>query len=241
MGGHLLGWRTICAVEFNAYARNILLARQRDGHLPKFPIWDDVRTFDGRPWKGHVDIISGGFPCQDISSAGRGDGIEGEKSGLWQEMARIINDVESHYVWIENSPMLLKRGFDVVLGDLSAMGYDATWGIVGAGHSGAPHERERIWILAHSNSAQRKGGSLSSGVHKKNSNACSTSWWKTEPSVDRMVDGLATRMDIHGTHARINVARVAASVPNQKHRLIATGNGQVPAAMVLAWNKLLSL
>ena len=78
LGGHLLGWRTVCAVEWEPYPASVLCARQNDGLLPTFPIWDDVQTFDGRPWRGIVDVISGGFPCQDISAAGKGVGIEGE-------------------------------------------------------------------------------------------------------------------------------------------------------------------
>ena len=97
LGGHLLGWRTVCAVEFAAYPRRVLLARQRDGMLPRFPIWDDVRTFDGKPWRGKVDVVSGGFPCTDISAAGKGAGIEGEHSGLWGEMARIIGEVRPRF------------------------------------------------------------------------------------------------------------------------------------------------
>jgi len=149
LGAHLLGWRTICAVEFAAYPRSVLLARQRDGMLPKFPVWNDVRTFDGKPWRGHVDVISGGFPCQDISVAGKGDGLDGERSGLWSEMARIIGDVQPRFAFVENSPMLTSRGLDRVLGDLSTLGYDAEWGVVGADDAGAPHRRERIWILAY--------------------------------------------------------------------------------------------
>lgn len=72
LGGHLLGWRTICAVEWEPYPASVLCARQNDGILPPFPIWDDIQTFDGRPWKGIVDVVSGGFPCQDISAAGGG-------------------------------------------------------------------------------------------------------------------------------------------------------------------------
>jgi DNA (cytosine-5)-methyltransferase 1 len=151
LGGHLLGWRCVCAVEFNAYARSVLLARQNDGTLPPFPVWDDVRTFDGRPWRGHVDVVSGGFPCQDISVAGKGDGLDGERSGLWSEMARIIGEVRPRFAFVENSPMLTSRGLGRVLGDLSALGFDAEWGVLGARDVGAPHQRDRIWIVAHAN------------------------------------------------------------------------------------------
>ena len=150
LGGKLLGWRTVCAVEFDEHARNVLVARQNDGSLEPFPIWDDVRTFDGIPWRGRIDVISGGFPCQDISSAGKGAGIDGERSGLWREMARIISEVRPRYVFIENSPMLRTRGLSTVLKDLAEAGYDARWGVFGACDVGAPHKRERMWILANS-------------------------------------------------------------------------------------------
>jgi DNA (cytosine-5)-methyltransferase 1 len=148
LGGKLLGWRTVCAVEIDPYAAGVLSARQNDGSLPPFPIWDDIATFDGRPWRGLVDVVSGGFPCQDISAAGRGAGITGARSGLWREMSRIIGEVGPRHVLVENSPVLTSRGLGVVLGDLAAMGYDARWGVLGAYHTGAPHKRERIWILA---------------------------------------------------------------------------------------------
>ena len=149
LGGHLLGWRTVCAVEWEPYPASVLCARQNDGILPPFPIWDDVCTFDGKPWRGIVDVVSGGFPCQDISSAGGGAGITGSRSGLWKEMARIIREVRPQYAFIENSPMLTLRGLDTVLCDLASMGFDANWGVVSAADVGAPHLRERIWILAH--------------------------------------------------------------------------------------------
>jgi len=148
LGGHLLGWRTIAAVEIEDYPRRVLLQRQADGLLPRFPIWDDIRTFDGKPWAGKVDVISGGFPCQDISAAGKGVGIEGERSGMWREMARIIREVRPRYVFVENSPMLTSRGLGVVLGGLAAMGFDAKWGVLGAADVGANHQRDRIWIRA---------------------------------------------------------------------------------------------
>lgn len=151
LGGHLLGWRTVCAVERDAYAAQVLAQRQNDGALPAFPIWSDVCSFDGRPWRGLVDVVSGGFPCQDISAAGNGDGIDGARSGLWREMARIVGEVRPAYVYVENSPLLVGRGLALVLGDLAEMGYDAKWCIVSASDLDAPHQRERIWIVANDN------------------------------------------------------------------------------------------
>lgn len=149
LGGKLLGWNTVCAVELEEYPRECLLQRQRDGMLPGFPVWDDVCTFDGTPWRGLVDVVSGGFPCQDISSAGKGEGITGARSGLWKEMCRIIREVRPRYAFMENSPMLTSRGLGVVLGNLAEAGYNAAWMVLGAADVGAPHRQDRIWILAH--------------------------------------------------------------------------------------------
>jgi DNA (cytosine-5)-methyltransferase 1 len=150
----LLGWRTVCAVEWEPYPASVLCARQNEGLLPNFPIWDDVQTFDGKPWRGIVDVISGGFPCQDISCAGKGAGIDGERSGMWKEFARIISEVQPKYVFVENSPMLTSRGLGTVLGDLASMGFDAEWGVLSAADVGANHKRERIWILAYSSNGE---------------------------------------------------------------------------------------
>ena len=95
LGGHLLGWRTVCAVEWEQYPASVLCARQNDGLLPTFPIWDDVQTFDGKPWRGIVDVVSGGFPCQDISAAGTGGGglleAEVQCGNTWQELLARYN------------------------------------------------------------------------------------------------------------------------------------------------------
>ena len=259
LGGKLLGWRPVCAVENNRYAASVLLARQNDGSLPPFPIWDDVCTFDGKPWKGIVNVISGGFPCQDISSAGKGAGIEGKRSGLWKHMARIIGEVEPTFVYIENSPLLRTRGLGVVLQDLAKMGYDAEWGVLGAADVGANHKRSRIWIVAKvahakklfsnggndntrismeqksfsksrnnswtanvGNSPSRRRASNNKQDHTETENAESSStecfgrWWKDEPNVGRVADGVAFRVD----------------------RLKAIGNGQVPLVAATAWNEL---
>jgi DNA (cytosine-5)-methyltransferase 1 len=217
LGGKLLGWRTVCAVEWEKYPASVLLARQNDGILPPFPIWDDVQTFDGRPWQGIVDVISGGFPCQDISSAGKGAGIEGERSKMWKEMARIIGEVQPQYAFIENSPMLTIRGLESVLCDLAKMGFDAEWGCISAADFGANHERERIWVVAtNTNLPQFKRRCLSSRIHKKNTNFGNTYWWKNSSNVYRMDDGVAARVD----------------------RLKAIGNGQVPRVAAIAWELL---
>jgi DNA (cytosine-5)-methyltransferase 1 len=296
LGGKLLGWKTVCAVEWDGYARDVLLARQNDGSLEVFPIWDDVQSFDGYAWRGRVDVVSGGFPCQDISAAGKGAGINGERSGMWGHMARIIGEVRPRFVFVENSPMLTSRGLGRVLGDLASMGYDARWGVLGAVHAGAPHRRDRIWIVGNladssqllcdgfknqsgvgmvrqsipefgngsraqdvadaghlrgrnwpeSSKAQSAtaagcskivGDSKRSGLEGANSLACAcksarqcgeiaptpetdvsgvprTAWWKAEPEVGRVADGVAARVD----------------------RLRCLGNGQVPAVAALAWN-----
>ena len=149
LGGRLLGWRTICAVEFNTYAASVLVARQNDGCLDPFPVWDDITTFDGEPWRGRVDVVSGGFPCQDISVAGNKKGLEGERSGLWTEFKRIIKEVKPRYAIIENVANLRSNGLAQVIKDLWAIGYACEWHIISARSVGAPHLRERIWIIAY--------------------------------------------------------------------------------------------
>ena len=221
LGGTLLGWRTVCAVEFNSFCCRRLMQRQNEGHLPPFPIWDDVRTFDGRPWRGVVDVISGGFPCQDISAAGKGAGIDGERSGLWREFARIIGEVRPRFAFVENSPNLTSRGLGRVLGDLAEMGFDAEWCMLGACDVGAPHERQRIWIVA--NSAVSGREALSSdkvgteqGCKWWSGSSAYSTWGENRSSIARVDDGVADRVD----------------------RLKAIGNGQVPAVAALAWKVL---
>ena len=159
----LLGHNPIGACEIEEYPRSVLLARQRDGHLPAFPIWDDVCTLDGTPWRGTVDVLCGGFPCQDISAAGKGAGITGARSGLWKEYARLIGEMRPRFVFAENSPLLRTRGLGVVLEDLAALGYNARWGVLGARDVGAPHKRDRMWVLAYAEGGEdirRKRGKL---------------------------------------------------------------------------------
>ena len=214
LGGHLLGWKTVCAVEWESYPASVLAARQNDGILPPFPIWDDVQTFDGKPWRGLVDVVSGGFPCQDISCAGRGAGIEGERSSMWKHMARIISEVRPQYAFMENSPLLVPRGLAVVISDLAEIGYDCRWGCLSASELGAEHERDRIWIVAaDTNMSQCERRSISSRVFQENPYISYPRWGKDKPGVDRVSNGMAARMD----------------------RLKAVGNGQVPIVAATAF------
>jgi len=213
LGGHLLGWRTVAAVEWEPYAASVLAARQNDGLLPPFPIWDDVQTFDGRPWRGLVDVVSGGFPCQDISVAGKGAGIDGAKSGMWRHMARIIGEVRPDDVFLENSPALVTRGLGRVLSDMASLGYDCRWTVLGASDVGAPHQRDRLWLVANAHGTQRKRGSLPKRVRAQYADSCGSGWWKAEPDVGRISDGMAADVD----------------------RLKAIGNGQVPICAATAF------
>lgn len=223
LGGKLLGWRTVCAVEIDSYARRVLLARQADGCLEPFPVWDDVATFDGHRWRGSVDVVSGGFPCQDISAAGKGAGLDGERSGLWAEMARIVSEVQPAFVWVENSPMLVIRGLDRVLWDLAALGYDARWGVVAASHAGAVQKRERLWIVARPAEVGFLLGDVPARELCAGALDCVSAG--VRESLIRDEDLPADLRAHYGLAGWVD-------------RLACTGNGQVPAVVRLAWETL---
>lgn len=134
---------TVQFVEIDTYCRKAL-----EKNFPDVPIHDDIRTFRARKYRGAVDLLCGGFPCQDISIAGKGKGLAGEKSGLWREMRRVINAARPRFCLIENVPAIRTRGIDRVLADLEKIGYSAEPFVVGAGDIGATHSRQRVWIVA---------------------------------------------------------------------------------------------
>ena len=155
LGTHLLGWRTVCAVEWEPYCQAVLLARQADGILERFPIWDDVRTFKGADWRGKVDVITAGFPCQPFSTAGKRKG-EADERNMWPDTIRVIREVGPEWCLLENVPGLVTSGyFGTILRDLAEAGFDAEWGVFSAAEVGAPHQRDRLWIVAHSNKNAR--------------------------------------------------------------------------------------
>ena len=143
--------------EIEKYAQ-----KELQKNFPEVPIYQDVQELKGKDFK-NIDLITGGFPCQDISIAGKGAGIEGERSGLWSEMCRIISEVRPKYAIIENVPMLIHRGLERVLCDLTKIGYDCEWQIIGADDVGAWHRRKRIWIVAYPRCSSRNEGSKKQG------------------------------------------------------------------------------
>ena len=247
--------------EIEKYAQAIILSRMDDRSLPFAPIWNDVTTLNGELFKGLVDIIYGGFPCQDISVAGKGLGLEGKRSGLFFEIIRICKEASPQFIFLENVPAIRTRGAIEVQEALANLGYASRWIHLSAAEVGANHKRERWFCLAYSHNSGcdtsekyetiedwkktlRKWqdslnipcneGSFDSntlcerlerqreesiGIVQEYSYTCDNSWWKTEPSVGRMVNGLAF----------------------QSHRIKALGNGVVPLQVKTAFKELMGI
>lgn len=144
LGGRL---NTVGYVEWESYAAAVLVARMADKALGRAPVWDDLRTFPGESYRGKVDLIAGGFPCQPFSSAGTQLGLD-DPRWLWPAFAKVVGDVEPSVVFLENVRGVTKGALEVVLGDLARLGFDAEWDLLAAGDVGAPHKRERWWLLA---------------------------------------------------------------------------------------------
>lgn len=144
----ILGHTIIGAVEWDDFAQRVLRARQADGFLPSFPIHSDMRQFDGRPWRGSVDLVSGGIPCQGFSTAGKQLGAADPRN-LWPDAIRILRETRAPWYFLENVANLTSFDYwGVILQDLAAAGYDARWCVLSAGDVGAPHLRKRVWLLA---------------------------------------------------------------------------------------------
>lgn len=143
----ILGNNIVGAVEIEPYCRKVLVQRQEEGYLEQFPIFEDVRTFNGDEITRRIDCICGGFPCQDISCAGKGKGLEGERSRLFYELIRICGHIRPDFIFLENSPAITGRGLNSVLREIAQIGYDAEWTTLSAGALGAPHQRNRWWAL----------------------------------------------------------------------------------------------
>jgi DNA (cytosine-5)-methyltransferase 1 len=190
-----LGWKTAWYSEIDPYACAVMRK-----HFPHAINHGDITEIDGRNIE-RVDILCGGFPCQDISFAGKGAGIDGEQSGLWNQYVRLIDELRPRYVVAENVSALRNRGLRKVLRDLSAVGYDAEWHCIPASELGASHQRDRIWIVAHAASVgvQRlwpEGFQVTHPLAQpllplRDSNG----QWEVEPDLRRANDGVPRWMD----------------------------------------------
>lgn len=203
------GFETVAFCEIEDFPRRVLAK-----HWPGVPCYDDVRTLTGEAC-GRIDVITAGFPCQDISLSGRGEGITGARSGLWTEVARLVGELRPLYVILENSPALLVRGFEHVLSDLASLGYDAQWHCIPAAYVGAAHRRDRIWVVAY---PVQVGGFPEADGRLDWTLLYQAEW----PEI----------ADATGGHAswapEPNVARVANGLPFVVDRRAALGNAVVP-------------
>jgi DNA (cytosine-5)-methyltransferase 1 len=248
LGLERAGMQTVAFCEIEPYCRAVLRK-----HWPNVPCYEDVRNLTADRLRADgisIDVICGGFPCQDISTAGKGAGLAGARSGLFYEIARLIGELGPRYVILENVAALLSRGLDQVLGTLASLGYDAEWHCIPASAIGAPHRRDRIWIVAYSNSTQCQGNGLSSRIYSQ----FNGSWIdrsKTKDVANAFSFGQsgsgefgdASHSTSNGKGQAIkslnggigqiwrtepNVGRVANGVPNRVDRLKALGNAVVP-------------
>lgn len=209
LASKILGHNIVCAVERNDYCIEVLIQRQNERALQPFPIWDDICTFDGRPWRGTVDLVSGGFPCQAFSSAARGRNIA--EKDLWGEMYRVIREVHPRAVFAEN---VSEKAILQASEDLKSEGFTCKHIKLSAKDVGADHERDRFWLLAYTDDY----GKLCSTINAEAQvvQELCNSVWETYPGELRVSNGVAFRMD----------------------RLKALGNGQVPLVAASAWFEL---
>lgn len=260
LADRILGHTPIGAVELDPYCCAVLRERAADGWFPGLRVHEiDIRLFDPSEYAGRVDCVSGGFPCTDVSVIGSGAGLDGAQSGLWSEFVRVVRAVRPQYAFIENSPALVVRGLDRVLSDLAALGLDAEWTIVSAADVGAPHRRERIWILADSGRerairpcmfcgyefdhdqlgkygcANCQGEGLDSDVDGERLEDGQQAW-TAQRSADRPGNG----RDPSWWEAEPGVCRVVDGLAHRVDRIKALGNGQVPQQAALAWRILIN-
>lgn len=198
IGLHRAGFETAAFCEIDPAAQAVLRRA-----WPEVALFDDVCKLEARD-VGAIDVICGGFPCQDISLAGRMSGADGEKSGLWREAFRLAADLRPRFILLENSPVLRSRGLEVLLCELMALGYDAEWHCIPANAVDAPHRRDRLWIIAYP--AGERDGLPPLEICAGWDQLEHRTWWDTEPGICRVVDADAA----------------------QPHRLKLLGNAIVP-------------
>lgn len=196
LGLERAGMTTVSFCEIDPFCRAVLAK-----HWPGVPCHDDITTREFA--EGEADVVCGGFPCQDISNAGKRAGITGSRSGLWRELVRAVRVVRPKYAIVENVAALLNRGMGVVLGDLAESGYDAEWDCIPACAVGAPHIRDRAWIVSYPakircskmQDESLRNGQLESSRKRRMLKLVGISRWDPEPGVRRVVDGISNQLD----------------------------------------------
>lgn len=206
-----VGWETIAWVEKNQFCQKVLKK-----HFPNAKGHDDIKDFNGLPYRGKIDIITGGFPCQNISSSGDQKGINGNQSGLIWEMLRVCWEVSPKYILAENSPNLTKKGLDQILCSLAKMGYNAEWGYLPASKFGAYHKRARTYLIAYPSSLGCKR--ILQGLRKGDKVLSPPSNKIKFYSLPKSIDGL-------GDSKRI---RKSDGLPYKLDRIKSCGNAIVP-------------
>ena len=228
-------YRTVGYIEREAYVVGVLAARMEDGTLDAAPVWDDLESFDGRRWRGRVDLVSGGIPCQPFSCAGKRRGVADDR-WLWPAFWRCVREVGAQWLFLENVPGIVHNALPLILGDLAEGGWSAEWDVFSAAGVGANHLRKRLFLLA-TNAEQRINGVLPpvladaarGGAVRRNGSQTDVAadarrgrgpqavqCWAAEPGMGRVADGVAFRVD----------------------RLRACGNGVVPLVAAVAWRVL---
>lgn len=221
------GFETVAFCEIEPFPRRVLAK-----HWPKVPIYEDVRELTGAKLAADgiaVDVICGGFPCQDISLAGSGQGLAGQRSGLWQEIARLASELRPRFIIVENVSALLGNGIDRVLGDLAEIGFDAEWHCLQASRLGAPHDRDRVWIVAY----RDKIGRLFTGERVDREHAIQIGQqWHTSPPprgwghIQRWFGSLI--QDGYGREPSASSDGMVDGLPEELDEIAAHGNAVVP-------------
>ena len=250
----ILGHRPIVAVEWDKYACKVLRERVADGWFEGMSVWEgDVQLFDPSKYKGRVDCIHAGFPCQDISVAGNKAGVgEDSRSGLYREVLRIADEIQPEYIFLENVAAIVTLDDGAVLrtvvGDLAERGYDAVWICLSAAEVGANHKRDRWWCLAYPNStsgermrlAQRVSSRQLPDSRRKSESIPDTN--STFTQREKLTIGSKSESTDYGKYVwwevEPDVGRVANGIPSASHRLKALGNAQVPLQCATAFSLL---
>ena len=220
LGLERAGMETVAFCEFDEHAQKVLRK-----HWPGVPIHSDIRELNAKQYRGTVDVICGGFPCQDLSTAGKQVGFSGERSSLYGEMLRVIGECMPRYAIFENVTGLLTgdsgRWFGQFLYDLAQIGFDAEWHCVSASDIGAQHHRDRVWVIAYPCGSRSKVGLARQNFRQEGDTRISI-------NLSNEIRRARRKPGMEGWSIEPNVGRVANGVPNRAHRLKQLGNAVVP-------------